>query len=185
MLLARMPRYMREDDLRVRPLRISDAGPLGGWLQENGIFGPAPGPAPLARLLTWWWTRRRFTVSFCIEAASRPVGFIGFYAMRLGDSAEITLVIFDRTMRRRGYGSRAFRLVERNLRRHSVVKRIRARVRPDDRAALAFWRGLGFDDEEEECTGDAKCLSLDLSAAALPPPSERPSSCSSGHPLPG
>jgi len=162
MLWVKMPRLMEEDDLRLRPLRISDAAPVTEWLRRNVIFKPAaPGrPACLSRFLLWWWMKKRFTCSFSIEVESRPVGFVGLYNMRLGKSAEITLVIFDGTLRRHGYGTRAFRLLARNLKRHSVVQRISARVEADNHIALSFWKSLGFMEVSsiEGITG----MSLDL-----------------------
>ncbi|NOZ25930.1 MAG: GNAT family N-acetyltransferase [Nitrospirae bacterium] len=140
---VKMPRYMKDGDLRLRPLRIFDTGYVFRELLKDVTPGK---PVCLPRLFTWWWIRKRFTCSFCIEVGSRPAGFIGLYNMKLGRSAEITLAISDGAMRRRGYGTRAFRLLERSLREYSVVQMIYARVEADNRTALKFWRSLGFED---------------------------------------
>ena len=157
-----MPRYMKENELRLRPLRIFDAPSLSRWLRNAGILRTEglSRPAHLSWFFPWWWVKRRFDCSFCIEVDSRPIGFIGLYNMRLGRSSEITLMIFESALRRHGYGTMAFKLLVQNLQRHSVVEEISARVKSDNHIALSFWKSLGF--KEVNSLEGMTRMSLDL-----------------------
>ena len=162
MLWVRMPRYMKEDKLRLRPLRIFDASSINKWLRSKVILKTAglSKPAYLSWFFVWWWIKRNFDCSFCIETESRPIGFIALYNMRLGKSAEITLLIFESALRRHGYGTRAFKLLAHNLQRHAVVKEILAGVEADNHTALSFWKSLGF--QEVSSREGIINMSLDL-----------------------
>jgi len=89
-----------------------------------------------------------------------PLGFVALYNLRLGKSAEITLMIFENRLRRHGYGTMAFKLLAQNLKRHDVVKVISARVEADNHIALSFWRSLGF--QEVSSSEGIINMSLDL-----------------------
>ncbi len=159
MLWVKMPRYMKENKLRLRPLRIVDAPLIKMWLQNQVILNTG-GLGKSAWFFAWWWIKRRFDCSFCIEIESVPVGFIALYNMRLGRSAEITLMIFEDTLKRHGYGTRAFKLLAQNLQRHAVVEKVFARVEADNHVALSFWRSLGF--MEVSSLEGITSMSLDL-----------------------
>lgn len=162
MLWVRMPRYMKENELRLRPLRIFDAPSLSQWLRNAGILRTEglSKPARLSWFFPWWWIKKKFTCSFCMEIGSRPVGFIGLYDMKPGKSAEITLMIFESALRRHGYGTMAFKLLVQNLQRHAVVEEISARVESDNHIALSFWKSLGF--KEVNSLEGITRMSLDL-----------------------
>ena len=158
---------MKDDNLRLRPLRIFDAPSISNRLRDEGILKMEGmrRPGYLSWFFAWWWIKKTYTSSFCIELASRPIGFIGLYDMRLGKSAGITLVIFDSAFRRHGYGTRAFKLLLQNLQRHSVAKKIFVEVRRDNHIALSFWRSLGF--AEVSSLEGIINMSLDLNKEAL------------------
>ncbi len=162
MLWARMPRNMEGNKLRLRHLTILDTPALSKWLRsEVGLKREEwRKPAYLSWFFLWWWIKRRFTCSFCIEIESMPLGFVALYNMRLGKSAEITLMIFENRLRRHGYGTMAFKLLAQNLKRHDVVKVISARVEADNHIALSFWRSLGF--QEVSSSEGIINMSLDL-----------------------
>ena len=159
---VKMPRYMKEKKLRLKPLRILDVPSVSEYLRNKGILKPdgSSKPAFLSWFFVWWWIKRRFTCSYCIEIDSKPVGFIGLYNMRLGKSAEITLMIFESTLRRHGYGTMAFKLFAQNLQKHAVVEKVFARVEADNHVALSFWRSLGF--MEVSSLEGITSMSLDL-----------------------
>ncbi|TSA12804.1 MAG: N-acetyltransferase [Deltaproteobacteria bacterium] len=146
MLFLKIPGYMEDGNLRLRPLRMSD-GPFilrglndGAILKASGLSRPIVSPWFFA----WWWIKKTFMPAYCIECASGRIGFISLYNLILGKSAEMTLVIFDRNNRRMGYGTRAFKLCAQGMQRHSVVKEIFVKVKADNHSALSFWRKLGF-----------------------------------------
>ncbi|HEC97606.1 MAG TPA: GNAT family N-acetyltransferase [Nitrospirae bacterium] len=162
MLWVKMPRYMKANKLRLRPLSIFDDSSINKWLRNKVILKTErlSKPACLSWFFLWWWVKRRFTCSFCIEIDSRSVGFIALYNMRLGKSAEITLMIFESIFKRHGYGTMAFKFLAQNLQRHAVVEKVFARVEADNHTALSFWRSLGF--MEVSSLEGITNLSLDL-----------------------
>jgi len=88
--------------------------------------------------------KKTFMPAYCIECDSKPIGFIGLYDLIPGESAEISLAIFDKTFRRHGYGTRAFKLLAQHLQRYSVVREIHVNVTRDNHRALSFWKTVGF-----------------------------------------
>jgi L-amino acid N-acyltransferase YncA len=58
--------------------------------------------------------------------------------------AEISIVIFDKNVRRLGYGSKAFTMLSQNLRKCSVVEKVVARVKTDNNISISFLQKLGF-----------------------------------------
>ncbi|NOY64236.1 MAG: GNAT family N-acetyltransferase [Nitrospirae bacterium] len=146
MLFYKIPRIMVDGSLMLRPLRILDASFLTRGFKNEGILLINLRNRSLIPLWlsTWWWTKRTFLPAYCIVQDSKRIGFIGLYNLILGESAEVSLAIFEKDQRRRGYGTRAFNLLLHNLQRYSVVKRIFVKVRRDNRSALFFWKRLGF-----------------------------------------
>lgn len=110
----------------------------------------------------WWWIKKTYSYPFCIELDSRPIGFIGLYNLAFGKSADISLVIFDETFRRQGYGTRSFKLFTQSLRRHSVVEKTFITVKTDNLKALSFWKKLGF--SETSMVNDIINMSMDLNS---------------------
>ena len=155
---------VRDDNLRLRPLRIFDGHFIHRGLQDE-IGLKAKG---LNRLTdsswfsVWWWIKRTYSHSFCIELDSRPIGFIGLYNLALGKSADISLLIFDETLRRQGYGTGSFKLFAQSLRRHSVVENIFVTVKTDNHKALSFWKKLGF--SKTSMSNDIINMSMDLNS---------------------
>ena len=139
-------RHMRDDNLKLRPLKISDGHLISSGLRDkmvlkaNGLSKPVDSSWFFVR----WWIKKTYSFFFCIELDSRLIGFIGLYNLMPGKSAEISLVIFDKTFRRRGYGTRAFKLLALCAQRYSLVKEIGAKVKTDNHGALSFWEKLGF-----------------------------------------
>ncbi len=146
MFCTKIPRLIEDGRIMLRPLRLSDGPFLSNGLRDEDIL-KAKGlnkPVSPSWFFIWWWFRKTYICPFCIELNSMPIGFIGLYNVRLGKSAEISLVIFDKTLRRQGYGTRAFKLFAKSLQRHSVVEKILIKIKADNHIALSFWRKLGF-----------------------------------------
>ena len=163
MLYAKIPRYMRADNLRLRPLKIFDGPFMINGLRNQDVWR-ANG---LSKSITfscfsaWWYLKKTFDLSLCIEIDSRRIGFIGLYNLSLGKSAELSLSLFEKNIRHCGYGSRAFTLFAKNLKEHSVVKKIIVRVKIDNNAAISFYRALGFN--ELSNLDRIKTMAIDLS----------------------
>ncbi|HXX57363.1 MAG TPA: GNAT family N-acetyltransferase [Thermodesulfovibrionales bacterium] len=146
MFYGRFPRKMNDAGISLRPLRLRDCPFLQRNLRDADILS-ADGlelPATRSWVSLWWWLKKTYALSFVIRLDSRRIGFIGICNLMLGESAEMSLVICGRTERHRGYGSRAFSLIEENLNRHHLTEKILVRVRRDNHEALSFWRKCGF-----------------------------------------
>jgi len=163
-LYIKVTRSMKDDNLKLRPFRIFDGHFIHkGLKDEIGLKTNG-----LSRLTdsswfsVWWWIKKTYSYSFCIELDSRPIGFIGLYNLALGKSADISLVIFDETFRRQGYGTRSFKLFVQSLRIHSVMKKVFITVKTDNHRALSFWKKLGF--SETSMLNDIINMSMDLNS---------------------
>lgn len=146
MLFLKIPGYMEDGKMRLRPLKMSD-GPLilrglndETILEANGLSRPIVS----SWFFVWWWMKKTFTPAYFIECDLKQIGFIGLYNLMIGKSAEMSLIIFDKNNRRLGYGTRAFNICAQSMQRHSVVKKILVNVKADNHIALSFWRKLGF-----------------------------------------
>jgi RimJ/RimL family protein N-acetyltransferase len=166
-LCFRIRRTMEHDGLRVRPLRILDIPLIRSGLLHEDIMRTT-GPYGMIRpscFAVWWWLKKTYELLYCAEVESRCVGFVGLYDLKPGDSAEVTLVIFDAGMRRRGYGSRAFTLVAAALRADAFIKRCIVRVKTDNHPSLCFWTKIGF--EVLHITKGIKTMTKDLEEELL------------------
>ncbi|HYA12651.1 MAG TPA: GNAT family N-acetyltransferase [Thermodesulfovibrionales bacterium] len=153
---------MMDDNLRLRPLSIFDGHFISSRLKDEAVL-QATGlskPLCLSWFSIWWWIKKTYSCSFCIELDSRPIGFIGLYNLIPRKSAEISLVIFDKTMRQNGHGTRAFKLLEQSLQKHSVIRNIQAKVKTDNYSAFLFWKKVGF--VEISVKDDIVIMSMDL-----------------------
>jgi RimJ/RimL family protein N-acetyltransferase len=156
-----VPRYVKDGDIGLRPLRIFDGRLVNSGLRDDDILRSGGLAKPLSGswISLWWWLKKTYVLSYCIEIRSEPIGFIGLYNMSPDRSAEISLAIFDKRNRRLGYGTRAFNLLAQNIKRYPGE--IRVRIRTDNHAAVSFWSKLGF--KELSDLGDMKLMSMDLS----------------------
>jgi ribosomal protein S18 acetylase RimI-like enzyme len=146
MFCTRIPRFIEDGSIRLRPLRVFDGPFLMSGLKDEDILSANGLNKHIASswFFAWWWIKKTFMPAYCIECASGRIGFIGLYNLIIGKSAEMTLVILDKNMRRLGYGSKAFNIFAQNLQRHSVIEKILIKVKTDNHSALSFWRKVGF-----------------------------------------
>lgn len=150
MVLACIPRRLKDGNIRLRPLRILDGPFMRHAFRKREVFEPngLSKPIDASWFDVWWWLRRVFVLSYCIEIDSRRSGFVGFYNLVPGRYAEIALSLFDRGTRGRGNGTRVFAMLERSLERHGPVETLIARVEEDNEAAVRFWEKVGFEVRE-------------------------------------
>ncbi len=146
MLFLKIPGYMEDGNLRLRPLRIYDGPFIFRGLNDEAILKASGLSRPIVSswFFVWWWMKKTFTPAYLIECDLKQVGFIGLYNLIIGKSAEMSLIIFDKNNRQIGYGTRAFNIYAQSMKRHSVVKEIFVNVKADNHNALSFWRKLGF-----------------------------------------
>ncbi|HXX81665.1 MAG TPA: GNAT family N-acetyltransferase [Thermodesulfovibrionales bacterium] len=144
--LFKIPRYMDDGRVRLRPLRISDIAIIHDDLQNGDILKTIGLTRPLTGswIYFWWWVRKTLMFRYAIEADSRLVGLMGLYHVLPGNSTELTLVVAEEKSRRLGYGSRAFILITQALKKYSSVEQLIVKVKQDNNAACSFWSKLGF-----------------------------------------
>ena len=148
---ARMSKCMALDQMMLRPLRIFDGPFLFDRLKDTDMLSSGGTGAPVSAFWypVWWRFKKHFNLSYIIELDSLRIGFIGLYDLRLRESAEMALLIFDVNLRNRGHGSRAFRLFSDNL-DDRFVKKITVRVMRGNNIAISFWSRLGFEKVKDE-----------------------------------
>jgi len=150
MFYTRFPGYMTDDVIHLRSMKISD----GPYLRKQLAGTEALSYTELSRPISaswfhvWLKMKKIFNFAYLIVVDARPVGFIGLCNLVAGQSAEMSLVIFDREQRRQGFGRRAFHLLAKNLQTYFTVKNVFVRYKNDNADARSFWSGCGF---QEEC----------------------------------
>ena len=155
-------RTLKENDITLRPVRIFDAAFLHSgfasrdFLTANGLSRPIA----FSWFPAWWWTKRTFVFAYCIVVGEKRAGFLGLHTVRSGESAELSIAIFEEQMRRKGYGSRAFHLFVHNLVKRSLIRMLLVRVRKDNFTALSFWKKLGFGELIREDSVIVLCYSV-------------------------
>ena len=156
----RVPRHIEGGDMRLRPLRLLDGQVIRSGFRNSDILRSSGLAALISKswISLWWWLKKTYFISYCIEVGSECIGFIGLYDLIHDRSAELSLVIFDNKNRRLGYGTGAFNLLAQNLKQYSPE--IRVKVKADNYAAILFWAKLGF--KELSDLDDMKLMSMDL-----------------------
>ena len=144
---------MTDGVITIRYMKISDGPFLRKQLAERDAlsYTALSRPVSASWFSVWLKMKKIFNVAFIIVVDVTPVGFIGLYNLVFGQSAEMSLVIFNKEQRRRGYGSRAFNLLAYNLRTYSMVRRIWVKYNSGNADARSFWSRSGF---HERCRED-------------------------------
>lgn len=150
--IGRIPARLEAGDILMRRPCLGDLRFVQQGLRNAGWSG--------SLIRTWWRLRSVFAFVYVIEISGRPAGIFGVYNLAPRSSAEITLLIFDSSLRRRGHGQKIFSMAAEMLRRHACVKKLFVMAEPANAAALAFWAVLGF--RHDHCRGRNKVLSLEL-----------------------
>ncbi|MDA8169859.1 MAG: GNAT family N-acetyltransferase [Nitrospiraceae bacterium] len=144
-----MPALMRDGDITLRAI-----GPFAKRRDISAADGLA-GFKSMRRL------KKALPLCYYIEAGTVCIGLAGMRDIRPGKSAEAALIIFSTDWRRRGYGSRAFRLLAKNLKTRGIFERLTVRVEKENPAAISFWRKMGFFVEKAE-TGEKTITEMRL-----------------------
>lgn len=149
MFFVRFPGYMSDGIICLRYMKISDGVFLRKQLayRETLSYTLLHTPVSSSWLRVWLKMKKIFNFAYMIVVDFNPIGFIGIYNLIPGQSARISLVIFDREKRRRGYGSSAFDLLADNLQTYCKVKTIMITYKNDNAAARSFWKKCGFQEQ--------------------------------------
>ena len=143
---AKLPKYMKDDELQLRSLRISDMQFLKTGLTAEGVLnaGGLEKPLKISGLMAWWLLKRASVCCYCVLVRSRRIGLMSLQNMVLGKTAELSLAILDPELRGCGYGTRAFCLLTDSLTKCSVVEELWVQVNTANGSAVRFWKKLGF-----------------------------------------
>jgi RimJ/RimL family protein N-acetyltransferase len=162
MFYTRIPRHIEYAEIGLRQLRFSDIPFVFDGLRDKEILATngLSKQTSLSWLSVWWWIKKTFPLIYCIKCDTRRIGFIALYNLKLGESAEMTLVILDKKMRRLGYGSKVFITFANYLKVHYIVKKIVVRIKTDNLISIAFWQKLGF--RELNVVNDILILHINL-----------------------
>jgi ribosomal protein S18 acetylase RimI-like enzyme len=153
MFVCRMPGIMTDGAVKLMPLKIYNVRLLLSGLNRQDILkANAVSSLTACPVSLWWWIKKTFDLSRIIEHDGAVIGFIGLYDLRVNTSAKMSLVIFDREQRNRGYGSRAFHILTGQIMTSLHLQKIFVEVEKDNISGLAFWRRCGFHECKEEMT---------------------------------
>jgi RimJ/RimL family protein N-acetyltransferase len=141
-----IPGYLKDKEVTLRPVRLSDGPFMADGLRDRDMLetNGLKEPIRASWFFVWWWIKKTYRYSYCIECGPRRIGFIGLFNLKPDRAAEVSLAIFESAFRRNGYGTRAFRLFMCGLKGHPGIEKIIVRVRRDNQSAYSFWRSLGF-----------------------------------------
>jgi RimJ/RimL family protein N-acetyltransferase len=137
---------MTDGVIHLRCMTIGDAPLLRKHLagREALSYTELRRPVSTSWFRVWLKMKKIFDFAFMIDIDCEPVGFIGIYDLTPGQSAGISLVIFDRDKRGKGWGGRAFRLLAQNLVSYSTVRSLSVTYKSGNAAARSFWTKCGF-----------------------------------------
>jgi len=156
-----MPRFLQDGELRLRPVRWWNALFLSRIRSGTTLPERRELPGLGSWLSYWWWMKKTFSFSYCIELGVEPIGFVGIYDLTSAETVEMALVIFDERHRRFGHGSRVFRIVAQAVKKQRIANRILVRVESRNSGSIAFWQRNGFGEVAD--SGGIKLMSVDLS----------------------
>jgi RimJ/RimL family protein N-acetyltransferase len=153
MFCARFPGCMTDGVIILRYIKISDGPFLRKQLAERDALSYTELSRPISASWFYVWLKMKkiFHFAYIIVVDSKPAGFIGLYNLIPGQSAGMSLVIFDKEKRGRGYGRRAFNLLAYNLQEYSMVRSIFVSYKSNNTEARSFLSRCGF---QEKCRQD-------------------------------
>lgn len=160
MLIATIPRYIKNESLRLRPLRITDGPFIARSLRDDDIVRASERPPDMPWFPLYLRIKHLFSCSYCIEHDSKRLGLIGIFDLLPEGYVEMSLTIFEAAARGKGFGTMAFRLLGGVLAKHPFIEHVTVSVRRENLSALKFWTGLGF--SEFESYPDIRRLSIDI-----------------------
>ncbi len=144
-MILSLPKFITTGEMTLRRVRISDRSLLSKNMTEDDTDKSSsdgrPGCTPWIFYLR---LRRTFFTAYCIEYEREVIGFIGLYNLVPAESAEISLALFEPSLRRKGHGTRAVQMLFQSTVVRALANTIIAKVRKDNISARSFWAKLGF-----------------------------------------
>lgn len=163
------PGEIEDGIVRLREITRDDAERLYRWRMEPGTrqmfrhTAPVPYEAHLA-YLEQYFSAGNVDRWFVIEDGVRPVGAIALYDFTADGTAEWGRMVVDPSVRGRGYGRRALRLLIEHA-RHIGLTGLRCNVGAHNTVAHDLYRSEGFVETGVELVGDRSFVQLELSLA--------------------
>lgn len=148
---ARFELCVKEEDFILRQYSWKDLIVLRSlfspeiFLSANGVERKAFGS-----LFSFYrWMNVTFRVFYVCEIGEeqghRIIGFIGVYNLEAGRTLYLSIAIFNRENRGRGYGTRALKLLLSSIRRNGTVEKVCVEILGTNIASLSFFKKLGFE----------------------------------------
>ncbi len=155
---AALANHLFDAVVRLRTPSSDDLQRMLAWLQDDALradFMMAARPDATGHAAYWRHLLADPTqAARAIVEGSRHVGACGLrHIGRVSRSAEAWIYIGSSTDRGRGVGLAAMRALLREARLQYGVSRVALHVRRDNRAALALYRSLGFEELRKPLTG--------------------------------
>ncbi len=138
--------------IRLRPIRLEDAGVLCSWKNCEETYqylGGGYQPISCDQYKRWvenmidlTGNNRRFMVEY---ESNQAIGMIGLYDINwIHRTCEIGLLIGNQCARGKGAGSEACRILEAYARNYLNLRKIKLKVVDENERAVFFWSKLGY-----------------------------------------
>ncbi|MEJ2253543.1 MAG: GNAT family N-acetyltransferase [Nitrospirota bacterium] len=150
---ARFPRRLRGERLSLRLRSPADLWRLPPLTTPEFMKAVSARPLRSPSALSFWLrVRRTYPVCYVIERPeeSMPLGFLGLYDIRPGESLFFSMGFFRPGDRRRGFGREALSILLGHVGSRGIVRTVRAEMPPDKHDSIALLRSMGFRKAAEE-----------------------------------
>jgi len=148
--VAKFERRMENQDLLLRLFRLTDV-PLLYALFESGGFSEehsARSRSFISLFSFWRWLTAIFELIYVMvvrgDGDGNVIGFIGLYNITIYKSLTLSIGIFNKEHRGKGYGKQSVKLLLERLRENATVEKVYAEVSETKLGSLSFFQAMGF-----------------------------------------
>jgi RimJ/RimL family protein N-acetyltransferase len=143
---------MEGENINLRPIIKEDIGFLNIWKNDEKVYKYLGGgfmPTSIDQQIKWMdsimdtsGNNKRYIIC---KKEGTPVGMVGLYNINwIHRTVEIGIYIGDKTVRGKGYGKEACKLVEQFAKRYLNLRKIKLSVVSENRIAINMWKSLGY-----------------------------------------
>jgi len=160
---SRVSMYLRDDPVRLRPVRESDCQRLWDWANDPEVRQVSFSQRQISweEHVTWFKTKLNDPSTFIFIGVDRedvPIGQIRFEG---GEDGRVISAVVDKKYRNRGYGSFLIeRASKKILETDSSVKRVYAYIKEGNEVSAQAFINAGFKSTGKKTTGCEQVLHL-------------------------